>query len=232
MADADLQPAYVLHSRRFRETSLIVELLTPREGRCAVLARGAMGSRKSRQGLLQPFTPLLLAWRGRGELPLLIRCEAAAPGPTLSGRALYCGIYVNELIQRLCERNDPHSNLFPAYVACIDALATAGPDNQGLEPVLRRFELALLDELGLGMQLETDRNGEPIDPGRRYHYLPDAGPMPSEDANAGYSGSTLLFLAAGQPGTREQRAEARQLMRRVLDTHLGGRPLKSRELFQ
>lgn len=232
MADRDLQPAYVLHSRRFRESSLVVELLTPQHGRCAVLAKGAMGPRKSRQGSLQPFTPLLVAWKGRGELPLLTHCEPASPGPVLQGRALYCGIYVNELIQRLCERNDPHSKLFPAYAACINALATAAPDNQGLEPVLRHFELALLEDLGLGMQLQQDQEGKPIDPGQRYHYLADAGPVPTEDTAGSYSGSTLLFLALGHPGTPTQRAEARRLMRGMLDIHLGGRPLRSRELFQ
>lgn len=232
MQEHTLQPAYVLHVRRFRETSLVIELLTARQGRCAALAKGALGSRRALGNQLQPFTPLLVAWRGRGELPLLTACETAAPALQLSERALYCGLYVNELILRLCERDDPHSGLFPTYVGCIDALANVTPGNAALEPVLRQFELALLDELGLGMQLRVDRDGEPIDPLQRYDYLPEQGPVLLSDVAAGFSGGTLLALADDCLQNPEQRREARALMRRVLDVHLGGRPLKSRELFQ
>jgi len=232
MQEHTLQPAYVLHVRRFRETSLVVELLGASQGRCAALAKGALGSRRAWGNQLQPFTPLLLAWRGSGELPLLTACETAAPAHRLNDRALYCGLYVNELILRLCERDDPHSGLFPTYVGCIDALASVSPENAALEPVLRAFELALLDELGLGMQLRLDQDGEPIDPGRRYDYLPDQGAVLLRDARGGFSGGTLVGLADGGLEGPEQRREARTLMRRVLDVHLGGRALKSRELFQ
>ena len=231
MSAAALQPAYVLHTRRFRESSLIVELLTPGQGRRAVLAKGILGGRGAGRHALRPFGPLLLDWRGRGDLPTLIHCEAVGPPHPLQGRALYCGLYVNELVLRLCEREDPHSGLFPVYAACIRALAGAAPDNAGLEPVLRRFELALLEELGMGLQLRQDQAGAPIDPDRRYHYVLDAGPVPVANDREGYSGAALLALAANRLDTPVLRGEARRLMREVLDAHLGGRPLRSRELF-
>lgn len=228
----DLQPAYVLHSRRFRESSLIVELITRDQGRMGVLARGALGGKGRRRALLQPFVPLLLDWRGRGELPVLTACEAADRPRTLVGRALYCGLYVNELVLALCQRADPHSELFPAYVHCIDQLAGAGDDNRRLEPVLRRFELRLLDELGMGLQLTQDCEGQAIDPLRRYHYRFDAGPVPvHEGANDSCHGETLLALARGEFTSDRQRREARQLLRQVIDRHLGGRRLRARELF-
>lgn len=231
MSTTSLQPAYVLHTRRFRESSLIVEVLNREHGRRAVLAKGALNSRSSRQQLLQPFVPLLLDWRGRGELPVLTTCEAATAPHALHGRALYCGMYVNELILRLCEREDPHSALFPSYVACINALATEGNENAALEPALRRFELSLLDELGMGLILVHDQSGTPIQADRRYDYLVDSGPVPVEGDGEGYAGATLLGLAHDRLNSPELRSEARQLMRRVLDSHLGGRPLRSRELF-
>ncbi len=227
-----LQPAYVLHTRRYRESSLIVELLSARQGRCAVLAKGALSSRKALGNQLQPFVPLLVDWRGRGELPVLTRCEAVSSGRGLANRQLYCGMYVNELILRLCERDDPHSALFPAYVACLDALAAAEQVNASLEPILRQFELALLDELGLGLQLQYDLSGAPIDPAGRYHYVIESGPAPTADAHDSYSGRMLLGLAAGEIHDPEMRHEARALMRNILDRYLAGRPLKSRELFQ
>ncbi len=232
MPGADLQPAYVLHTRRFRESSLVVELLTRGHGRKAVLAKGALGSRGAKHATLQPFLPLLVDWRGRGELPLLTECETTASAGLLSGRALFCGMYVNELVLRLCEREDPHSTLFPAYAACLHRLgAVPTGENAQLEPVLRQFELALLDELGIGLQLEQDQSGAPIEPDRRYHYAMEAGPVAVADEQAGYSGAALLALAANRLDNPALRIEARQLMRQVLDAHLGGRPLKSRELF-
>ena len=233
MSTSSLQPAYVLHTRRFRESSLIVELLSREHGRCAVLAKGALSPRASRQSQLRPFIPLLLEWRGRGELPLLTQCEAAASPHALTGRALYCGLYVNELVLRLCEREDPHSALFSSYLQCIQALAQAPQDNAALEPILRQFELSLLAELGVGMQLEHDRDGIPIEPHRRYHYLPDAGPVPAPDeGEEGHPGAVLLALATQRLDDPELRSGARRLMRQVLDAHLGGRPLKSRDLFR
>ena len=44
-------------------------------------------------------------------------------------------------------------------------------------------------------------------------------------------GATLLKLASGEPLVGDERREARRLLRRVLDHYLGGKPLKSRELF-
>lgn len=230
MPAARLQPGYVLHTRRFRESSLVVEVLTRAQGRLALLAKGALSSKRAQPP--QPFVPLLLEWRGRGELPLLIRHEPAGDAAGLAGRALYCGLYVNELVLRLCERGDPHSALFPAYTTCIHTLAAVSPDNAGLEPVLRRFERALLDELGMGMRLETDVEGQAIDPDRRYHYRADAGPVPAPaDAADTFSGRMLLALATDCLRDEALRVEARRLMRQVLDQRLEGRPLRSRDLF-
>lgn len=227
-----LQPAYVLHTRRYGESSLIVELLTQRHGRVGVLAKGALSGKKATQNRLQPFTPLLASWRGRGELPLLTAAEAVAPARPPSGKALYCGLYVNELVLRLTQRADPHSHLFPAYVACLDQLSVCKPDNATLEPVLRRFELDLLDELGLGLQLRVDQSGQAIDTARRYHYEADSGPRLALAQEASVGGATLLKLFGGQLDDVQARREARGLLRHLINHHLGGATLTSRELFK
>lgn len=227
-----LQPAYVLHTRRFSENSLIVELLTQQHGRQGVLAKGAAGGGRSQAQRLQPFVPLLVDWRGRGELPTLVTAEPAGAGRTPTGRALYCGLYVNELVLRLTQRADPHSRLFPAYVACIAELGGGAQDNTRLEPVLRRFELDLLDELGLGLQLREDQAGEAIVAGRRYHYDLENGPREPLGQETSVDGRTLLGLAAGHFDDEQARREARQLMRYVISAQLGGGDLRSRELFR
>jgi DNA repair protein RecO (recombination protein O) len=73
-----LQPAYILHSRPYRDSSQILEVLTAEYGRVSLVARGAR--RRTRGGgsnsaLLQPFTPLLLSFSGRTELKSLTATE-------------------------------------------------------------------------------------------------------------------------------------------------------------
>ena len=71
MSRIQLQPAYILHSRSFRETSLIVEALTRDFGRVAMVARGAKSARSRWKNVLQPFRPLLLSWSQKTELGTL-----------------------------------------------------------------------------------------------------------------------------------------------------------------
>ena len=81
MSDArriQLQPAYVLHHRPYRDTSRILELFTRDHGRVSVFARGARGGTKSGASLLpilQPFNRLLVSWSGRGEAGQLTGAE-------------------------------------------------------------------------------------------------------------------------------------------------------------
>lgn len=234
MTNTALQPAYVLHSRRFRESSLIVEFLTRDHGRLAALAKGAIRGKAPRQPLLQPFLPLLIDWRGRGELPLLVALEPAAGITQATGLRLYCGLYVNELVLNLTERRDPHSELFSAYALCMTELLQAGEQNASLEPILRRFEVSLLEKLGLGLTLQRDCDGKPIQQTARYRFDVQEGAVPclTGTAHGTVQGTTLIALRDGEFADPVQRSEARGLMRAVLSFHLGGRELKSRELFK
>jgi DNA repair protein RecO (recombination protein O) len=223
-----LQPAFVLHRRRYGDTSLLLELLTRDAGRLAAVGRGAAGPRAGRAGLLQPFVPLLLGARGRGEVLTLAGVEAAGRPFALHGQALYCGLYLNELLLHLTVRGDPQPQLFAAYLQTLGELAAgAAPDTP-----LRRFELDLLRALGFGLQLVFEADGRtPVRPNERYDYRIDAGPVPAP-LDGSYSGDTLLRLERGDSLSDSARAEARQLMREVLNHYLGGRPLRSRELFR
>ena len=60
-----LQPAFVLHHRPYRDTSRILELFTRDHGRVTLFARGARGSGRkgtSPMSMLQPFNRLLVSW--------------------------------------------------------------------------------------------------------------------------------------------------------------------------
>jgi DNA repair protein RecO (recombination protein O) len=211
---------------------LLLELLSFQGGRYPAIAKGAKSGRGSLAALLQPFRPLLLELRGRGEVRTLGKLEAGGSAYLLRGDALYCGLYVNELLMRLLARNDPHEGLFGLYCEILALLAEGNDIQLGL----RRFELGLLRHLGYGPPLDREaETGAPVRPERRYRYRVEVGPEPAAATASGtetLAGATLLALARGEPLEREGLVEARRLMRRVLDHYLDGRPLRSRELFR
>ena len=228
----DNAPGYVLHSRPWRETSLVVEAFTSEHGRVGLVARGVRQSRSRFRGVLLPFRLLLLSWSGRGELPTLTGVDTEGPVRALRGRALFSGFYLNELLLKLLPRNDAHPELFEDYGRAIDELGGSGI----LDGVLRTFEKGLLDALGYGPTLDRAADtGDPVSPDRRYRYVPEQGPVECSGPEDGpiVSGRTLLALASGRLGRGDahERAEARHLMRAILAPHLGPRPLGSRELF-
>ena len=153
----DGQPAFVLHTYAFRETSLIVEVFSRDFGRVALLARGARRPRSPMRGVLLAFQPLELAWAGRGEVQTLIRAEWQGGQPLLSGKALFCAYYLNELLMQLLPREDAHLRLFSVYGETLLRFSMAFRESD-----LRCFERSFLQELGYGLTLEKDVDGVPI----------------------------------------------------------------------
>jgi DNA repair protein RecO (recombination protein O) len=232
---ADHQPGYVLHTYPYKETSLIVEAFTRGFGRVALLARGARRPRSAMRGVLLSFHPLRLSWSASAELGNLIAAEwsgALAPSfSLLSGKALMCGFYLNELVLRLLPRDDPHEALFDFYGDALAGLAAGSPH----AAVLRSFEKRLLAELGYAPLLEREAaSGAPIEPGRRYVYEPDRGPMPASKSNGDLvvSGQTLLDVAAEEFARPETRDEARMLLRALIGQRLHGQVLHTRAVLR
>lgn len=223
-----LHSCYVLHRRDYRNSSLLVELFSRDKGRIGAVAKGARAQKSPLHGSLEPFRPLLVGLSGRGELLNLTSAEAQGCWRPGGAQTLYCGLYLNEMLMRLLERDDAHERLFDHYAKAVDELQRSAP-----EPVLRRFELQLLQELGYGLQLDREADsGEPIQAARRYRYLPEHGPVSLSDGNQqGVLGSTLISLSQGLAPEGPAAREARDLIRGVLAHYLGNRPLKSRELF-
>ena len=220
-----LQPAYVLHRRAYRDTSLLLEILSRDHGRVGVVARGARQPRARLRAVLQPFAPLLLSWSGRGDLATLTAAEPEGPARLLQGEALLGGFYLNELLLRLLGRWDPCPEVYGVYGS-----ALAGLHLQGCDPiVLRRFERSLLDALGYGVHLESDAAGGPILPERRYRF--EAGHGLAAAAEGAYAGVCLQAFQRGEPMAPDCLNQIRRLLQAALQSHLGPRPLKSRELL-
>jgi DNA repair protein RecO (recombination protein O) len=229
----DDEPACVLHAWPYRESSLIVEAFTANCGRVALVARGAKRPRSELRGLLQGFQPLNLSWAGQHELKTLLKAEWRGGLPLVGGSALWCGFYLNELLLKLLPREDPHPRLFARYEAALSELGAGGEQ----APLLRRFEVDLLAELGYALPLVREADsGAPVDPDARYHYAFDRGPrrsVPEPGVRLPIvRGATLLALADGRYDDAATAAEAKRLMREVLDHYLEQRGVESRRVVQ
>ncbi len=225
------EPAYVLHRRLYRETSLLVDVFALNAGRISVIARGANSARSPLKAQLQPFQPLLLDWQGRSELKTLTQTEVR-PGPVLGQtRALYSGLYINELLQRILPAGDPQPELFAAYIETLHALE----QNLELEPILRRFEFAFARAMGLDFDWgEAMDTGDPVQAGGFYGYDPEQGIVTESVAGTRLTrlpGRVLLDIAEGDLDTPECRRLAKRVMRILIDHLMQGRPLNSRALF-
>ena len=228
----DAQPAFVLHTYPYRETSLVVETFTRNFGRVAMVARGARRPKSALRGLMMAFQPLLLSWAGKSELRTLHKAEWQGGIPQLRGLGLMCGFYLNELLMKFLAREDPHDTLFDFYRDAIAVLADAP------EPacVLRRFEKRLLKELGYALILDREADsGRPIDPGKRYTYVIERGPVALESgaqAQLEISGRTLIELEADSFADATSLAQSKLLMRFLVNHYLGNQELHTRQLLR
>lgn len=225
------QPAYVLHARAWRETSLLLEAFTRDYGRVGLLARGVRSARaRLPRALMEPLQGLRLSFGGRGELQTLAAIEADGPPTALKGDALLAALYVNELLVRLTARNDPQPRLFARYALLLRELA----DAPRLDWCLRCFERDLLAAIGYAPQLEFDTaSGQPLLPAADYDYLPEQGPVAATGSARGVRlrGSALLALASGTCPEAADRTALRRLMRTLLAAQLGDRGLQAWRVF-
>lgn len=244
----ELQPAFVLQSRKYRETSLLLDFLTFEYGRISVLAKGVRTAKSRTVALLQPFKALLVSYSGKSELKTLTHVELNAEAFNLDGWGVYCGFYINELVSRFLHKYDPHPEVYAEYSDCLTALASAinttskelietagrvpaaSPGSMALEAALRVFEVNLMQHVGFALPIEYDfNNQQPINTSARYQVQIDRGI--TEHPQGLVSGKTLLALTSRKFTDFQSLSEAKQLMRTVINFHLRGKPLKTREVL-
>ncbi|CAH2896644.1 MAG: DNA recombination and repair protein RecO [uncultured Paraburkholderia sp.] len=225
------QPAFVLHSYPYRETSLIIDVLSRDHGRLALVAKGAKRPHSALRGVLQTFQPLALSWSGRGEVRTLTGAEWVGGMLPLTGDALLCGFYVNELLVKFCAREDPHPQLFHHYVVTMTRLAHDEPPVQ----VLRSFERVLLRETGYAMALDRTVARKAVEAGSRYVFDPERGVREASDDLPSQwpviAGQTLLDMEKDDYHRAQTVAQSKTLMRFLLNTYLGGTPLATRQIL-
>jgi len=229
----ELQPAWVLHRRDYRDSSQIIEALSCDYGRLGLVARGVRRASSRLRGVLEPFQPLLVSWSGRGELQTLTGAERQQSLPRLSGDALMAGFYLNELLLRLLARHDPHPDMFGDYTSAVEALACG----ERLGVAVRRFEWQLLERLGVAPDLAHEmEDGTPVTPGRLYRVDPEAGVYAiAGAAGAGQDapGEALLAIAGNglDRADDDTLRQAGHVLRQLLEVRLDGRALKTRQVL-
>lgn len=231
----DLEPAYVLHRREYRDTSFLVDAWTLNYGKVALVARGARGSTR-RFPSLQPFQRFLMSWSGRGELATLKSCETDGLAYQLTGPLAISGFYLNELLAYLLHKYDPNPHLFELYEQALIKLAYLKPSELDTsyeeQRILRIFEKRLLECLGYGIHFEHDiEAGEEIVATQWYYYDVENGfHIADKQAKNAFLGENLLSYGREELNNQGVLKDAKRLMRMTLDYHLDGKQLKSREL--
>ena len=142
--------ALVLGVRRHGESSVIAELMTRAHGRHAGMVRS--GRSRAMQPVLQPGNSVDAIWRARIEEHLgLYAIEATRLRTSVlmdSSRALH-GVGLVCALLRLLPEREPHPMLYDMAGVIVDRL-----HEDGIAPALMvRFEMALLVELGFGLDL-------------------------------------------------------------------------------
>ncbi len=253
------QPAYVLHSRPYKETSLQVTLLMPQQGKRFATFRGVRQASKAarqKQAWLQPFQPLQVAWQAspaNQDWLLPNHLEAYGQIHWLAGDANLCGLYLNELLYLCLPLAQPCETLFVQYLQTLQALSLPQTEvserRQQQAWLLRQFELHLLQELGYPLQawLAEQAAGfvatEPIDPARMYRLRPQALPAYADQEIESWDvpGYALLALLGERDGVvveqnldfeRRALVPLKRFLRAHLDLFLAGRPLGTRHLLQ
>ncbi|HEX4325874.1 MAG TPA: DNA repair protein RecO [Burkholderiales bacterium] len=225
---------YVLHTYPYSETSLIVETYTREHGRVPMVAKGAKRSGSALRGALMQFQPVAFSWTGKNDLRSLTQAEWLGGLPGLSGDALFCGFYLNELLLKLLARDDAHERLFDCYE---DALRGLADQKSGRDEatVLRGFERELLREIGYALNLTHEAGeGAAIVAEGRYVYHPERGARrleAHEHPEIEISGRTLLDLDSGTYSSAQTATQAKLLMRQLLNHQLNGRALATRQIF-
>lgn len=224
----ELESGYVLHSRPYGDTSVILNCFTERYGKVALIAKGVRNKKIKQRLYVQPFTPLLISWQGKSGLKTLVNVEIKGALRHLQDRRLYSAFYLNELLMRLLPDNDDHPQIFSRYVHALEQLY----DTAELETILRAFEFSLIQELGYGVDFQHSINGVEILSDGTYSYIHEAGFVESPPSQAGvFLGAELQAIAVNDYSDATVRRAAKRLARTMLQPLLGGRPLSSRKLF-
>ena len=229
----NLEPAFVLHTRAFKETSLLVDLFTQNLGRINVVAKGARKPKSPLRSVLTPASLFAVSFSGKSELKNLNACELLNHYSLSMPVSFNSIVYVNELLIKATEKEDPHEEIFNQYQSLCEGLS-GKKERIEIEVLLRSFELVLLQELGYGIDLSFESiSGNKIQPKDKYMFDPSLGfnkvQTDSIKSNGIFLGKDILNFSSGDLTEEDSRLASKKIMRLALDYHLGNKSLNIRK---
>ena len=217
--------AYILHTRKYRETSLLVQLFTQEQGLLSAIAKGVVNKKSQSQSLLQPFQPLTITLSGKKSLYNLYKPEIETYHPPLPGKALIAALYANELLIRFCAEEDPHPTSYIAYSTLLDKVRE---EQQDMAYCLREFEWKLFADTGYAFDCSQDQDNTRLQPDG--HYILDEHWKLIQVTPGHYIGIDLLHIHQGK--FNECPRTAKRFSRDIITRILGKQGLQSWRMFQ
>lgn len=229
MISVDGEAAFILHTRAYKESSLLVDLFTLNYGRVSAVARLSKKVSSRSRGVYQPFIPLKLDLvQSRGSLWTLKDAYMQRSCYIFNEKHMLCAMYVNELMLYLIKSHESAPKLFASYMRTMESLET----DKDCSYTLRCFENSLLEFLGYAIDYGNADAGQ-INPSYRYIFDVENGFLLTKDLHIRtYSGQTLLRIKnQDSPESEECRKVQKEVNKCIIDYLLEGKKLKSRELF-
>ncbi len=225
------QRAYLLHSRKYTDSRVILELLTQEYGRVSAVFRYRHSAKKSTP--VQAFVPLYVDWKGRAGLKTILNLEPNGVPLRLESTNLYCGMYLNEILQRVLPQEDPCDAIFEQYQRAIAELSEINDEPYKREQCLRVFELDLLEQLGFAINFSEDIHQNPISTGQKYRYINAEGfVLDTSGGPDGFPAEVVFAIRDRKFSSPVSLKYAKLLCRRALQPLIGNKPLNSREFFR
>jgi DNA repair protein RecO (recombination protein O) len=227
---AELQRAMILHRRDYRDTSLIIDVLTEFDGRIHLVAKGAKRKKSTLSHALQAFQPLLISWKGKNDLMNLTYAEITEPYKKLKGSHIIWCFYVNELLYHLLSKHSACPEIFTLYQSFIKNISEKTINEEDL----RYFEYDLLKELGYGFHLDKDTDKKQIQAELFYYFSSDHELIETKtdlQKKSVFTGQSIIDLSNRQLSNEKSLRDAKLILRYCLKLLLGDKNIKTRELF-
>ena len=220
--------AIMLHSRKYRETSLICELFTKKIGRVSVIAKGARSKKNKFQNITSPNVLAKINFSGRSELRTLTAWEELSYFQIL-GKNLRVLLYLNELIYKLLERENKQEKIFNGVINLYKTLAAS--DAKNIELSLREFEYFLICELGYGFDIFNDDKGSKLEKEKTYYFHPALGfTLNSSNNFLKASGIDIINFSKGKIVTNSARSIIKKIMQLAI-SNIAERPMNAGIIF-
>ena len=224
---ASKKKCFVIRWRDYRESSVLLELLTEDSQYVGALLRAARSQNGQTIDLLTQYE---FSWRGNTQLFNITHSDCSRVYQ-IQGKRLYASLYLNELIKRSMRQGEVIEGLFESYTSTLEDFEEG---EKLLEESLRRFEKRLLTGLGyeLVFHCEADE-GKTVEPDRCYRFISGRG-FRICDANSdqSYDGESLLAISQDDFREAKTRRAAKLILREAIQFHIGFEPFKSKQLFE